>query len=173
MKYVALLRGVNVGGINMKMADVRKTFQALGFDDVKTVLASGNVLFASERADRVEVKADIERALAHDFGYEAWIVLLDVDEMSAVAAAYPFDPERAGWHPYVVFGSDPAILDELAAVGPLDPALERTQLGDGVLYWEVERGHTLQSVFGKTTGKKRYKSSTTTRNLRTVRRILG
>ena len=53
------------------------------------------------------------------------------------------------------------------------PSVERIELGDGVLYWEVERGQTLHSVFGKATGKKKYKATTTNRNLRTLRKVLG
>ena len=46
-RYAALLRGVNVGGVNIKMADVAKAFTDAGFTDVKTILASGNVLLTS------------------------------------------------------------------------------------------------------------------------------
>jgi uncharacterized protein (DUF1697 family) len=171
-RYVAFLRGVNVGGINIKMADLRNVFAQLGFDDARTVLASGNVVFSADRPDRAELKKEIEAALNKQFGYEAWIVLLDLDTVAALIEAYPFD-EKDDWQPYVLMSSDPAPLDELAALrGELDPALERVELGDGVLYWEVERGQTLKSPFGKATGRKKYKSATTNRNLRTLRKVL-
>ena len=56
-RYIALLRGINVGGINIKMADLKDAISSLGFDNVKTVLASGNVLFDSDRTDREAIKA--------------------------------------------------------------------------------------------------------------------
>lgn len=171
-RYVAFLRGVNVAGINIKMADLRKMFTDLGFSGVKTILASGNVLFDAE-TNPARLKQTIEKALRETFGYDAWIVLLEQATVRAIVEAYPFDPERAGWHPYVVLSSDAEILAELMAVGEMDPALERIAAGDGVLYWEVERGHTLDSTFGKFTGKKRFKSTTTTRNLRTLVKILA
>jgi uncharacterized protein (DUF1697 family) len=172
-RYVAFLRGVNVAGINIAMADLRKMFTGLGFGGVKTVLASGNVLFDAQ-GDPAELKRTIETALRDTFGYDAWIVLCELDTVRALVAAYPFDPERAGRHPYVVLSSDPAVFAELTTQLPdLDPALERIAPGEGVLYWEVERGHTLDSAFGKASGKKRFKSAITTRNLRTLHKILA
>ena len=173
-KYVAFLRGVNVGGINIKMAALRKTFENLGFDSVRTILASGNVVFESDRTDRAGLKKDIEEGLHRAFGYEAWIVLVDADTVQTIIDSYPFDPEREGWHPYVVLTSDPSVLDELSSRSDqLDPALEQIATGDGVLYWEVERGYTLKSAFGKASGTKRLKSKITTRNLRTLLKVVG
>ncbi|MDG3011905.1 DUF1697 domain-containing protein [Rhodococcus sp. D2-41] len=172
-RYITLLRGINVGGINIKMADLRAAVADLGYADVKTVLASGNVLFDSDRTDVAGLKSELEARLRDRFGYEAWVIVLDQATLRAVVDGYPFEPDREGWHPYVLFGSDPAVLTELLDLAPdLDPSLERVRGGDGVLYWEVERGHTLDSRFGKTTGRARYKPSTTTRNLRTLRKLL-
>ena len=61
-RYVALLRGINVGGINIKMVDLARVFTELGFERVKTVLASGNVLFDSTSADVPALKKTIERS---------------------------------------------------------------------------------------------------------------
>ncbi|MDF3308693.1 DUF1697 domain-containing protein [Rhodococcus sp. T2V] len=172
-RYAALLRGINVGGINIKMADLRSTFAELGFENVKTVLASGNVLFDSDRDDVPVLKSDIESALRADFHYEAWVFVLDVDTIRKIVDDYPFDPEREGWHPYVLVTPDPEVLDTLLRIrDDLDPEVERVQAGDGVLYWEVERGMTLKSTFGKSTGTPKLKAFTTTRNLRTLLKLL-
>lgn len=172
-RYVALLRGVNVGGITVKMADLKETVIGAGFTNVKTVLASGNVLFDSDRTDTAGIKSDIESALRDRFGYEAWIVLLDQPTLARLVAEFPFDAERDGWHPYVLLASDPAVLTEMVtAAADLELGDEALQLGDGVLYWHVERGQTLQSPFGKLSGKAKYRSTTTNRNLRTLRKLL-
>lgn len=172
-RFVALLRGVNVGGINIKMADLKAAVEALGLTNVKTVLASGNVLFDSERTDLAALKAEIETCLRNRFGYEAWIVLLDQPTLARIVEDFPFEADREGWHPYVLLSSDPASLrDLLASADGLDTADEGIQMGDGVLYWHVERGRTLDSPFGKLTGKAKYKSTTTNRNLRTLRKLL-
>jgi uncharacterized protein (DUF1697 family) len=168
-RYAVFLRGVNVGGVNLKMADVAKAFTDAGFVNVKTILASGNVLLDS-RSGAKTVRTAAERALRDTFGYEAWVLVYDVNTIAAISADYPFEREVEGHHSYVTFVSDAELLDELAALEP-GPA-EKVQRGDGVLYWQVARNATLNSTIGKTMGKKRYKSSTTTRNLRTVEKVL-
>jgi uncharacterized protein (DUF1697 family) len=168
-RYAVFLRGVNVGGVNLKMAEVAKAFTEAGFDNVKTILASGNVLLDS-RSGAKAVRSAAERTLRDTFGYEAWVLVYDVKTVAAISADYPFERDVEGHHSYVTFVSDAELLDELAA---LDPGpQEKVQRGDGVLYWQVPRHATLDSTIGKTMGKKRYKSSTTTRNLRTVDKVL-
>jgi uncharacterized protein (DUF1697 family) len=167
--YAAFLRGVNVGGVNLKMADVAKALSDAGFTDVKTILASGNVLLQS-RAKPATVRKKAETALREAFGYDAWVLVYDVDTLETISSAYPFKREVAEHHSYVTFVSDPDVLDELAALKP-GPA-ERIKKGDGVIYWQVARSRTLESAIGKTMGKKRYKASTTTRNLRTLDKLL-
>lgn len=170
-RYAALLRGVNVGGITMKMVDVRDALEADGFTDVTTILASGNVLVdAAEPAGAV--KERLQQVLGERFGYEAWVLVYDLDTIGRIIAGFPWEPEIEGVHSYVMFCSDPAVLAELAALeGELDES-ERIATGDGVLYWQVPRSQTLTSPIGKTTGKKRYKSTTTTRNLRTLHKLV-
>lgn len=177
-RYAALLRGINVNGINIAMADLAETFRGLGFADVSTVLASGNVLFSTDtdvdsKADGAELKARIESALTDRFGYDAWIVLVEAGELDRVVRSYPFNPEHEGWHAYVMFASDPAPLAELAGHSKeLDPADEQVELGHGVLYWEVRRAVGIKSTFSKKSGKPKYRSTTTTRNLHTLQKLV-
>ena len=172
-EWVVLLRGINVGAINIKMADLRAALTSAGFTDVRTVLATGNVLLRSPLT-AAAVKAQAENTLAQAFGYQAWVVVLDVPTLRAIVESYPFDAEREGWHPYVVFGSDDSHLTELSALADeLDPELERITEGNSVLYWEVRKGSTTDSTFGKATAKAKYKATTTTRNLRTLVKILA
>ena len=170
-RYAAFLRGVNVGGVNMKMGDVAAALTDAGFTDVKTILASGNVVLDSgTTAAKVRTKA--EAALRKAFGYEAWVLVYDLTTVGAVAGDYPFEAEVDGYQSYVTFVSDPAVLDELAALADDAGPEEKIARGDGVLYWQVPKNSTLDSTIGKTMGKKRYKSSTTTRNLRTLAKVL-
>jgi uncharacterized protein (DUF1697 family) len=170
-RYAAFLRGVNVGGVNLKMAEVATALSDAGFANVRTILASGNVLLESRSAvDAVRKKA--EAALRDRFGYDAWVLAYDVDTVRCILDGYPFEPDVEGHHSYVTFVSDPAVLDELAALGGQTAADEKIARGDGVIYWQVPKDSTLDSTMGKTMGKKRYKSSTTTRNLRTLAKVL-
>jgi uncharacterized protein (DUF1697 family) len=171
-RYVAFLRGVNVGGVNLKMADVASALTEAGFDDVTTVLASGNVLVSSS-ASVGNVRKKAEKALRDAFGYDAWVLAYDIDAVRAVSEAFPFEREVDGRHSYVTFVTGADVLDELADFANDAGADEAIERGDGVLYWQVPKTGTLDSVIGKTMGKKRYKASTTTRNLRTVEKVLA
>ncbi|MGO4105336.1 DUF1697 domain-containing protein [Leifsonia sp. YAF41] len=171
-RYAALLRGVNVGGINLKMADVAALFSGLGLDNVKTVLATGNVLFDSPLS-AAELKPQIEAALGERFGYEAWVHVLDVETIGRIIEDFPFEAEREGWHPYVIFTLDPALAAELLTwQDKLDAQFESIRPGDGVIYWTVERGNTLGSTFSKETARAKHKATTTTRNLRTLQKLV-
>lgn len=170
-KYAAFLRGVNVGGVNLKMAEVASALTDAGFAHVRTVLASGNVLLESS-AGAASVRKKAETTLRERFGYDAWVLVYDLEAVRAVVDAYPFEREVAGYQSYVTFVADAAVLDELAGLGETAGADERIARGDGVVYWQVPKGSTLDSTIGKTMGKARYKSSTTTRNLRTLAKVL-
>jgi len=170
-RYAAFLRGVNVGGVNLKMADVAKAFEAAGFTNVRTILASGNVLLeSSSGVDAVRKKA--EKALRDAFGYDAWVLAYAIDTVATISKNFPFEREVEGHHSYVTFVTDETALDELAALGKEAPADEKIKRGKGVIYWQVPKTGTLDTTIGKTMGKKRYKSSTTTRNLRTIDKVL-
>lgn len=170
-RYAAFLRGVNVGGVNLKMADVAKALEDAGFRSVRTILASGNVLFDSgSGVDAVRKKA--EKVLRDSFGYDAWVLAYPIDTVAAISRAYPFEREVPDHHSYITFVTDEQVLDELADLAKDAPPQEKIERGDGVIYWQVPRTSTLDTTIGKTMGKKRYKSSTTTRNLRTLDKVL-
>jgi uncharacterized protein (DUF1697 family) len=170
-KYAAFLRGINVGGVDLKMAEVATALTDAGFANVRTILASGNVLLESS-AGVAAVRKKAEATLRERFGYDAWVLAYDIDTVRAVDDAYPFEREVDGYQSYVTFVTDPAVLDELAELGQHAGPGEKIGRGDGVVYWQVPKGATLDSTIGKTMGKSRYKSSTTTRNLRTLAKVL-
>lgn len=170
-RYAAFLRGVNVGGVNLKMAEVATALGNAGFDNVRTILASGNVVLDGA-GSAASVRRKAEAALREAFGYDAWVLVYPLEEVRAVANGFPFEAEVEGQHSYVTFVSDPDMLDELAALSADTGPREKIARGDGVLYWQVPKSATLESTIGKTMGKKRYKSSTTTRNLRTLAKVL-
>jgi uncharacterized protein (DUF1697 family) len=175
-RWVALLRGVNVNGITIRSADLGALFRELGFTDVRTVLASGNVVFTSDddpaaghAAAAAVLQTRIEHALADRFGYDAWIVLVEHDRLAGLVDAFPFPPDP-DTHAYVVFASDPAARDELLAVPPNDR--ERIAPGDGVVYWACPRGSSTDTPFARTAAKPRFRQTTTTRNTNTLRKLL-
>jgi uncharacterized protein (DUF1697 family) len=171
--WIALLRGVNVGGITIRSAELAQVFRNLGFDEVRTVLASGNVAFGSTKSG-VTLKKQIEGALHDRFGYDAWIVLVTRAQVVAAIDAFPFDAEDSARQPWVIFGSDDAALDELAAAAAsFDPGTDPVIRGEGVVYWNPAKGSSTDTPFAKVLARAKYKATTTNRNLRTLRRIVG
>jgi uncharacterized protein (DUF1697 family) len=167
---IALLRGVNVGGVTVKSAALADVFRGLGFTDVRTVLASGNVLFAGGGGAPKSAEA-IETALSESFGYPARVILTDQESVRAAVEAYPFD-EVDDRQPYVMFVSQPGDIPALLEkAGDLEADVERLQPGDGVLYWEVRKGMSTDSTFSKRTARTPG-ILTTTRNLRTLRKLV-
>ncbi|RFZ56548.1 hypothetical protein MSS2_01737 [Mycobacterium marinum] len=168
-QFAAFLRGVNVGGVNLKMAEVTAALTDAGFTNVRTILASGNVLLEAP-GDATTVRQSAESTLRNKFGYDAWVLVYDIETVRTINEAYPFEREVDELQSYVTFVSDDSVLDELAALTA--GANEKIHRGDGVIYWQVPKGATLDSTIGRTMGKKRYKASTTTRNLRTLDKVL-
>ncbi|PRY09087.1 DUF1697 domain-containing protein [Kineococcus rhizosphaerae] len=173
MRWVVLLRGVNVNGVSVKSAPLAACLQDAGFTVVRTVLASGNVTFASEDGtSRDDVKARTEQALRAGFGYDAWVVVLTPDRLAEIVAQYPFARDDEQWHPYVVFASDPGRLAELFARHEANDA-ESVELAGDVAYWRCPKGSSTDTPFAKLSAAARWKPVVTTRNLRTVDKLLA
>jgi uncharacterized protein (DUF1697 family) len=168
--YAVFLRGINVGGINIKMADLKRELAALPLQEVRTLLASGNVVCAAG-APAAEVKAMVEQRLREAFGYDAWVIVLPAGRVRELVGACPWPPDDAHTHTYITLASDPALLRELAGAGAAAGA-EQALLGPEALAWRSPKGGTPDSPLGKLGAKARYKSTTTTRNLRTLLKVL-
>lgn len=167
MTYVALLRGINAGRI-IKMAELKACFELMNLRDVKTVLQSGNVIFASSEKDPTKLKQKIESGLASTFNYPAKVWILSADELGEIINANPFADASPDYHQYVIFFEND--LAKAFAAEPVAPSDEAIQLGRGVVYWKVPKGQTLKSPRGKLAGKTKYRASTT-RNINTLRKL--
>jgi uncharacterized protein (DUF1697 family) len=175
--WVALLRGVNVGGVTIRSADLAALLRdELGLGSVRTVLASGNATFEADAdpRQRASLKATIEQALRDRFGYDAWIVLVTRAEVQRAITEFPFDAAASERQPWVVFGSDDAVLDELAAAAAsLEATADPVARGAGVIYWNPVKGSSTDTPFAKLLARTAYRSTTTNRNLRTLQKILA
>lgn len=168
--YAVFLRGVNVGGITIRMAELTAALDAAGFGSVKSLLASGNVVLTSDKSAKA-VKDLVENSLRSNFGYDAWVVVLTAQRVAELVEACPYPSDDATTHTYITLSSDPAPLKELLEAGAEQPGTELTSLGSDALAWLAPKGGTLDSPFSKLTAKARYKSTTTTRNLRTLIKV--
>jgi uncharacterized protein (DUF1697 family) len=121
-RYAAFLRGVNLGKRTVKSADLKAAFEAMGFTDVKTLLASGNVLF--DATSGKGLKAKIEAGLKGRFGFEIGTVLRSIDELKAMVKADPFggvvESEAAKLHVTLFDAPIPAGFKQEGVAGDFD-----------------------------------------------------
>jgi len=90
IRYIAFLRGINVGGHNVKMEHLRNIFTELGFSNVRSYITSGNVFFDTDTLDRRQLTSTIERRLEERLGYPVPAFLRTVSELEAILSQEPF-----------------------------------------------------------------------------------
>lgn len=138
MIYVALLRGINLGSKRrVAMADLRAWLAGLGYEDVRTLLQSGNVVFRTGRG-AATVRREIEAALAEHAGFPIDCVLRTADELRAVVAVDPFGAIATDGARYLV-----SFLDGPGRWPDVDPAAyqpERVHLAEREAYFWVPGG---------------------------------
>src|SRR5260370_38031029 len=120
--YISMLRGIIVGGHKrIKMDQLRRSFEALGFERVKTYIQSGNVVFKTGKTSPAALSKKIEERIVKDFGFSASVISRTAEEMRKMIAENPFLKQR-GIDPaklHVMFLSEPpapAALKELVKV---------------------------------------------------------
>lgn len=170
-KYAAFLRGINVGGRVVKMADLQVCLTETGLSKIATFLQSGNVTFESNLSSD-ELKRTIETALTKTFNYSAKIQVFTIEILQAIIDHYPFGAADDNQHDYVIFlenGLEKDLVNE-----PYELADgEQVKAGKSVVYWRVDKGSTLKSNFAKLLTKAKYKDFNTNRNLKTLKKILA
>jgi uncharacterized protein (DUF1697 family) len=163
VRYVALLRGINVGGKNLiKMPALKACFEDHGFEDVLTYIASGNVLFRASEPDRAVLTETIERALSRTFACAPRVVLRSKREMDAILARTPrgFGEKPREYRYDVVFLKEPLRAKEaMTAVKPKE-GVDEAFAGPGVLYFSRFIPRASQSRLGRIVGLPVYQSMT-------------
>jgi uncharacterized protein (DUF1697 family) len=171
MKYCAFLRGVNVKGTNMKMAEVCQVFKEAGMDAVSSVLASGNIIFSSDQKTD-GLKKNLEKAMSEHFSYEAFLFVKSQEEIQIALDNNPFEKNEA-LHSYIFVGNqgiEKTLMQEFEKASKADH--ESALIADRIFYWQVPKGNTLDSAFGKILGRKNLKDQFTSRNINTFEKIL-
>jgi len=150
--YVALLRGINVGGNNpIKMADLKRCFEEQGFDNVATYIQSGNVVFEAVGASHRELTSQVESALARSFKYQAWVVLRSHEQMHQVVSRAPagFGREPATYRYNVIFLKEPLTAADAIKDVKVKPEVDAAYAGDGVLYFSNLISRATQSYLSR------------------------
>ena len=175
MIYVALLRGINVGGNNLiKMAALREAFEGLGYSGVSTYIASGNVIFDARSGTKPALTATIEAALAEAFAYESKIVLVSAKELARVVDEAPkgFGKEPAKYRYDVLFVKPPLTTKTALASVETAPGVDDVAAGKHALYFRRLIAEATRSKLGKIIGKPVYRDLTI-RNWNTTSKLVA
>ena len=173
MKYVAFLRGINVGGKNkIKMETLREILSAQGFENVATYINSGNIIFETAKNDDVEIAANIETAIEKEFGSKIKTIVRTVDEIKNIVADNPFAGQFENDKDVHVFFLDEKMpADKRELLLSHNTENERYAVSNREIFCRL-RVSVLDSLIGKDYIAKKLKISSTARNWRTVNKIL-
>ena len=169
MTYVALLRGINVGGkTRVEMPRLKAIIEKLGFTSVRTYINSGNVIFASETVPNAE---RIEAAIEKEFGFKVPVVLRSKDEIATLLKGFPEswvndDNMKCDVMFLWVAIDTPAIMQQI----PYKQEIEDVLYLPGAVIWRIDRDKVTRGAVLKIVGRDVYKQMTV-RNPNTVRKL--
>jgi uncharacterized protein (DUF1697 family) len=169
MKYIALLRGINVGGNKrVEMKRLKTAFEVRGYKEVSTYINSGNVIFSSGKS-RDAVRRNIEEVIKKEFGFEIKLLIKTASEMRRIAEAIP-----PSWKNDSKQRTDVAYLfnkiDRKEIVGelPIKKEFMDVRYVSGAIFWNILRKNYNRSHLNKLIGHKLYQDMTV-RNVNTAR----
>ena len=170
--FVALLRGVNVGGNNMiSMSELKKSFEAMGFANVSTYINSGNIIFESKESDARKLEKKIEQMLSREYELNSKVVLRSFSEMDKLVQSLPRKwGDDSSWRYNVIFLrhtiDSEDILDELPANSDIEEVIYRP----GTLLWSAQVESITQTKMNKLSSRKMFQDMTV-RNLNTTKKL--
>jgi uncharacterized protein (DUF1697 family) len=172
MVYIALLRGINVGGNNkIDMKLLKQTFERVGMKDVVTYINTGNIIFSSVDQSKTELSSILEEAIHDDFGLRIKVVVRSIDDVRGIIHAIPDT-----WKNDKDMKSDVMFLwDEIDDETVLEnlvikPTIDTVKYVPGAILWSIEKKNANKSGMSKIIGTKIYKQ-VTVRNVNTARKI--
>lgn len=163
--YIALLRGINVGGkAKLKMANLKLLFEDLGFKDVATYIQSGNVVFAAENGIGLEEK--ISKEIKSKFGFEVPVLVKTAAEIDTILKDCPFEKDKKEASYFVLLKTPPQ-KELVKAVEQLNYPDEEFAITDACVYLFSATGYG-NAKLNNNLFEKKLKVSATTRNYRTL-----
>ena len=170
--FVALLRGVNVGGNNMiSMSSLKKSFEAIGYADVTTYINSGNIIFTTKEKDARKLEKRIEQMLSKEYDLGSKVVVRSLPEMEQLVKSLPRSwGADSSWRFNVIFLrhsiDSEAILSEL----PANSDIEQIVYRPGALLWSAQATEMSRTNLAKLSSRKVFVDMTV-RNLNTTRKL--
>lgn len=174
MKYLALLRGINVGGKNIiSNEDLYQIFLDLGLKNVRTYIQSGNILFRSGKKSTKELAEEIEKELSQRFSYDARAVVLSYDQYKYAIESAPEDWGKDNQQNHnAIFPLGDGISKKVYAELPLPkPGIESITLRENVIFWSVSKEYLTKTAYMKLAKLQVYQG-VTIRNHNTVFKLL-
>lgn len=172
--YVAFLRGINLGKRRLKMDELRARFMAMGFDEVSTFIASGNVIFSSKATDARKVTQKIQHHLKASLGYEVDTFIRTRAEVAAVAAHRPFSPADLA-HPahtvHAAFLSKPLTPTQARGLVACRTDVDEFSVNGREYYWLCRIRSNESTVWALAALRSLKLPSSSMRNLTTVRKL--
>jgi uncharacterized protein (DUF1697 family) len=170
--FVALLRGVNVGGNNMiSMSSLKQSFEKLGFSDVATYINSGNIIFKSKEADARKLEIKIEKMLAKEYQLGSKVVLRSLSEMEKLVQSIPRNwTGESGWRYNVIFLRHTIDSEKILAELEVKKDIEEVVYCPGALLWSAQVSEMTRTNMIKLSSRKMYQDMTI-RNLNTTRKL--
>jgi uncharacterized protein (DUF1697 family) len=174
MKYIALLRGINVGGKNkVSMSDLKTCFENAGFLNTMTYINSGNVIFDSEEQSTTKLVKRCEEIIGKGFGFPISLVVIDVNTLKEALEHAPGwwgdDPDSK--HNAIFVIQPASVEDVIEDAGKIKPEYERLYAYKAVIFWSAPIDTFSHTRWSKVTGTKAYKCITI-RNANTTRKLL-
>lgn len=172
-RYVAFLRAINVGGHTVKMDVLRKLFERLGFRNVETFIASGNVIFETPAGNLQQLEEQIARHLQNALGYEVTTFIRTSVELAEIAAFQPFDAaeiETPGTSLFVVFLPAPLSDRVQRQLRSFRTEADDFRVRGREIFW-LSRASTAESPFARPLLGKTLGVPATVRNIKTVRKL--
>lgn len=171
--WIAFLRAINVGGRFVKMAHLRQLFEACGFDQVETFIASGNVIFASHTCESLALERQIERCLNETLGYRVDTFIRSQTELGTIAAHQPFPAdmlEGEGNVLYIAFLKEAPGSEAYQNLLAHQTEVDRFHIHERQVYW-LCRTKLGASTFTGAQLEKSLGMPATLRNVTTVRKL--
>lgn len=174
MRYVALLRGVNVGGNNkVPMAELKEAFAEYGFADVSTYINSGNILFSSDNDNILALQEACETIIANRFGLQIRVAVFSAWEMAEALAAAPawWGVDADAKH-NTIFVRRPVSAEEICArAGEIRPEYERLSHHGNVIFWSAPLATLTRTRWIRLASTPAY-SDVTVRNANTMKKLV-
>jgi uncharacterized protein (DUF1697 family) len=171
-RYLALLGSINVGGNRLTMADLRAAFEAEGFTNVETVVASGNVLFDHPERPEAGLEEKLSQMLRRRFGFNSVALVRSRAALAAAIAENPFAADGQENFVHTLFLNGPVDPDGFARLQSDRTGSDRLAAGDRALHIDYVAGAGESKLVGQFI-ERRLGTKGTARNLRSMRRILA